>query len=75
MFQVVPTRSDDDPCIMYADTHRPVSVEYVRKKWAQHLHRHGVETASLSLHSLRKAAATEAHSQGCPELDIQRYGV
>lgn len=74
MYQAIPTNSQQDPCFMYLDTRRPVSVEFVRRHWTQHLKTHDVQTAALSLHSLRKAAATEAHAQGCNELDIQRYG-
>lgn len=74
MYAAIPTVSLSDPCIMFMDTRRAVPVEHVRKRWLQHLKAHGTETSSLSLHSLRKAAATEAHNQGCNELDIQRYG-
>lgn len=74
MYAEVPTRSNQDSCFMFPDTRRPVPVEHVRRKWNQHLQVNGIVTSTLSLHSLRKAAATEAHLQGCSELDIQRYG-
>lgn len=74
MYADVPSRSEQDSCFMFPDTCRPVPIEHVRRKWNQHLKANGVSTSTLSLHSLRKAAATEAHLQGCSELDIQRYG-
>lgn len=74
MYAEIPTRSPLEPCFMFMDSRRAIPVEHVRKKWVQHLKNYGVETSALSLHSLRKAAATEAHNSGCSELDIQRYG-
>lgn len=74
MYQLVPTVHPDDPCLMFATSRRPVTVEFVRRHWMDHLKRHYVDTSTLSLHSIRKAAATAAHEQGCQELDIQRYG-
>lgn len=74
MYQIIPTLHLDEPCIMFATSRRPVTIEFVRRHWMEHLKRHHVDTSSLSLHSLRKAAATAAHEHGCPELDIQRYG-
>lgn len=74
MYNQLPTKSKEEPCFMFPDTRRPVPIEHVRRKWTQHLQTHGISTSALSLHSLRKAAATEAHYQGCTELDIQRYG-
>lgn len=74
MYLLTPTASPSEPCIMFSVSRRPVTVEYVRRNWMKHLQNHGVDSAAFSLHSLRKAAATEAHNQGCNELDIQRYG-
>lgn len=74
MYHIIPTLHPDDPCIMFATSRHPVTIEYVRRHWNEHLKRHHVDTSSLSLHSIRKAAATAAHHLGCPELDIQRYG-
>lgn len=73
-FQQVPTLHPEDPCLMFHHNRRPVPVEFVRRHWASHLASHDIDTAPLSLHSLRKAAATAAHDQGCAEIDIQRYG-
>lgn len=74
MFQATPSRSQLDPCIMFPGSRRPVPVDYVRRNWKLHLERNGMDTAPLSLHSIRKSAATAAYDHGCPELDIQRYG-
>lgn len=69
-----PTLHHQDPCIMAPTTRRPVTVDFVRRRWTQHLKSLGMCTDALSLHSIRKAAATAAHDSGCTELDIQRYG-
>lgn len=74
MYANTPTHHPDEACILFQDSRRPVTVEFVRRHWKEHIARHGVETNALSLHSLRKAAATAAHEEGCSELDIQRYG-
>lgn len=74
MLANTPTIHLNDPCIMFPHSRRPVSVDYVRRKWKQHLEAHGIQTSPLSLHSIRKAAATAAYQQGCEEIDIQRYG-
>lgn len=74
MCQATPTSSIQDPCIMCPNTRRPVTVDHVRRHWNQHLQQNSMSTEALSLHSIRKAAATAAHDSGCAELDIQRYG-
>lgn len=74
MIASTPTFSPLDPAIMFQDSRRPVTVEYVRRNWTRHIAALGMATNKLSLHSIRKAAATAAHDQGCDELEIQRYG-
>lgn len=74
MLADTPTFSDHEAFIMFARTRKPVTVDFVRRFWNCHLINHGVNVAKLSLHSLRKAAATAAHDNGCSELQIQRYG-
>lgn len=74
MIRATPTQAQSEPCIMFPGSRRPVPVDYVRRNWKLHLERNGMDTAPLSLHSIRKAAATAAYNQGCAELDIQRYG-
>lgn len=74
MFQQAPTRSPQDPFIMFPVSRKPVTVDFVRRYWNRHLVHHGINIATLSSHSLCKAAATAAHDQGCSELQSQRYG-
>lgn len=74
MIQNTPTLAPADPFIMCPNSRRPATVDYIRRNWNAHLEQHGLSTSALSLHSIRKAAATAAHQQGCPEIDIQRYG-
>lgn len=74
MLRYTPTVNPQDPAIMFPASRRPVSVDYVRKNWQRHITERGVDTSTLSLHSIRKSAATAAHAQGCDELKIQKYG-
>lgn len=74
MLQRTPTLSPQEPFIMFSDSRRPVTVEFVRRNWQRHLISQQVDTADLSLHSIRKAAATAAHMEGCDEIQIQQYG-
>lgn len=73
MYAITPTVSPHDPCLMFSQSRKPVTVDYVRRHWTQHIKDHGLSTEALSLHSIRKAAATAAHDQGCSEIDIQKY--
>lgn len=74
MIEATPTLATQDPCIMFPVTRKPVPIDYVRRTWKTHLEINGMDTTALSLHSIRKSAASAAYQQGCPELDIQRYG-
>lgn len=74
MLAYTPTIRMEEPFIMFPDTRKPVTVDFVRRRWNSHLTENGVNADNLSLHSLRKAAATAAHDQGCSEIQIQRYG-
>lgn len=74
MYNVTPTRHNQEPCIMFPTSRRPVPIDYVRRIWKTHVEAHGLATTALSLHSIRKSAATAAHEQGCGELEIQQYG-
>lgn len=74
MYAFTPTVSPHEPCIMFNTSRKPVTVDYIRRHWNHHITNHGLSSEALSLHSIRKAAATAAHDQGCPEIDIQRYG-
>lgn len=73
-YRLSPTVHGDDPLLVFPDSRWAVPIEFVRRKWVEHLILHQIDTAPLSLHSLRKAAATAAHNEGCPEIDIQRHG-
>lgn len=68
-------QSDLDPVFVFQDTHLPVPASFV----ARHFHNilcqlgHAHLSCKLSLHSLRKAAATNAFDSGFPELYIKCY--
>lgn len=74
MYEQTPTLHHHEPCLMFPTSRRPVPVDFVRRNWKSHLEAHSIPTAALSLHSIRKSAATAAHDQGCGEIDIQQYG-
>lgn len=74
MFKTTPTAHPDEPLFMFPDTRVPMPHSYIRKRWEQALIQAGVKHKKYSLHSLRKANATEAFRQGVPEISIQRAG-
>lgn len=74
MLSHTPTRHPSEPFIMFANSRKPVTIDHVRRAWNRHLIHNGIDVSHLSLHSLRKAAATAAHDEGCSELQIQNYG-
>lgn len=74
MLQYTPTQHPTDPFIMFSDSRKPATLDFVRRRWNSHLIQNGVDVSHLSLHSLRKAAATAAHHEGCSEIQIQSYG-
>lgn len=71
-----PTVSTSDPLFMFPTTRKPVPTTFLARVLKDHLIQMGLRslTDSISLHSLRKAAATDAFAAGCPELTIKQYG-
>ena len=69
-----PTQNPHDPMFMFPDTRLPVPKTYMNGAWREVLSALHIPSAPFSLHSLRKAAATEAHRAGCPDLEIKDYG-
>lgn len=72
----IPSQSDNSPLFMFPISYKPVPASYVSKEYHAALALLQVPDAKrrFSLHSLRKAAATNAFSSGCSELSIKRYG-
>lgn len=72
----IPAESDCAPLFMFPTTQRPVPSSFITKQYHLALSQLQVPNAKkrFSLHSLRKAAATNAFSSGCSELSIKRYG-
>lgn len=71
-----PTVLTSDPLFMFPHTRKPVPTTFLAQVLKDHLIKMGLPslTKSISLHSLRKAAATDAFAGGCPELTIKQYG-
>ena len=69
-----PTRSPSQPLFVFEGSTRPIPVSYVRRVWISANRTARLSHLAYTLHSLRRAAATQAHLQGCDELDIQRFG-
>ena len=69
----VPGLSDTAPLLVFTHTGHPMPVSYIRTVWSTAVRRAGADPAVFSLHSLRKASATEAFQGGCTELEVQRH--
>lgn len=71
-----PTLSPTEPLFMFPDSRAPVPSTLFLKILHSNLRSLCLShlTPKISLHSLRKAAATNAFSAGCSELSIKRYG-
>lgn len=71
-----PTIQPSDPIFMFPDTRKPVPSTFLARVLKDQLIE--MDLSSIipvtSLHSLRKAAASDAFSGGCPELSIKQYG-
>lgn len=74
VIQDTPTLSPRDPMFMFPDSRAPVPTTYMNGIWAKVLDKLNIQKAPFSLHSLRKAAATEASRAGCSDQDIQQFG-
>ena len=72
--QDAPTKATSQPLLVFPDTRTPVPVTFIKKKWDQILINIGEDITGLTLHSLRKAAATKAVEGGCTELEVRRFG-
>ena len=70
----IPTACITDPLLMFTGSRDPVPLSTIRTVWEEALREVGADTRTLSLHSLRKAAATQADQAGCLEHQIQRLG-
>lgn len=70
-----PCRGPLDPVFVFSDS-QPVPASFVLKHLHIIMRRCGFNDiiSQTSLHSIRKAAATNAHDQGCSQLSIQNYG-
>lgn len=66
----------DQPLFVFPRTNKPVPSSYVNRQYHAALDHLQIPNAKrrFSLHSLRKAAATNAFTGGCSELSIKRYG-
>lgn len=71
-----PTISNIDPLLMFPNNRKPVPTTFLARVLKDHLIKMGLPSLNsiISLHSLRKAAATDAFAGGCPELTIKQYG-
>lgn len=71
-----PTAFADEPLLMFPSTRKPVPTTFLARVLRDQLVDLGLSslTSSISLHSLRKAAASDAFAAGCPELTIKQYG-
>ena len=73
-FALTPSASSIVPLLKYPLSGDPIPLSVIKATWEAALTVQGADTKLYSLHSLRKAAATEADREGCQELLIQRLG-
>ena len=69
-----PTASPEEPMFMFPHSRLPVPTSFMNARWLRVLKTLGISPAPFSLHSLRKAAATEAHRSGCSDQQIKDFG-
>lgn len=71
-----PCQHDNDPIFVFQDTLQPVPASFILRQLHVIMRRCGLHDliGQTSLHSIRKAAATNAHEEGCSQLSIQQYG-
>lgn len=76
LFLDTPTLAPGDPLIMFPDNRTPVPCSFIIAQLHKILIDLGYSNlvAKISLHSLRKSAATNAFADGCPELTIRNFG-
>ena len=70
----VPDLLPSAPLLVFKDKTTPMPTSYIWAEWARTLNHIGEDHTLYSLHSLRKASATLAHSGGCTVLEVQRHG-
>ena len=68
-----PDLQPTDPLLVIPGSARPLTAGYIRAAWNSILRGMGVAVGQYGLHSIRKAAATNAHKEGCTELEVQRH--
>ena len=69
-----PTQNSKQPLIVFPGSTRPIPITFARSTWITATKAAKVNNKGYTMHSVRRAAATEAHRAGCQELDIQAYG-
>ena len=65
-------KKPNDPVFVFSDK-KPISVNFLRQEWTKCIKDQGLDPKVYSLHSIRKAAASNAYKQGCKPLDVQRF--
>ena len=70
-----PTVRQDQPMFVFHGTTRPIPASYVRAQWKAALTRIGAPYEQHTLHTLRKAAVSNAYNSGVKEHQVQHYGL
>ena len=69
-----PTQNPKQPLIVFPGSTRPIPISLARRLWIKANKLAALHSKGYTMHSVRRAAATEAHRAGCQEIDIQAYG-
>lgn len=76
VYYITPTQEISQPLLMFPDSRKPLPASLVIKEMHSIMRQIGLADTipRTSLHSLRKAAATNAYDEGCTETSIKNYG-
>ena len=74
VFSQTPTRSPRDPLLMFRATRSVMPISHIMNRWRKALREVGEDPTKLSLDSLKKSAATQAHRAGLRGPEIQAFG-
>ena len=69
-----PTRNPEQPMLVHPDTYQPVSAQWLTQELRHIIMELEGHNDYISLHSLRRSAASEAYQAGFSELQIQHFG-
>ncbi len=74
LYNIQPTRYEDEPLFTFPQTNVPVPIYKLRKTWEDALKSLKYDISRYSLHSIRKMNATVSYHSGISEYEIKEFG-